>query len=73
MTEPATAKAEMKVGNELNVTPENLKELVAKETKLATATLLKELTSLKSKFNKTPALKGSGARTKSRGASPKES
>ena len=74
LTEPATAEAEMEVGNELSVTPENLKELVAKETKLATAALLKELNSLKSKFNKnTPALKGSGARTQSRGASPKKS
>ena len=33
----------MEVGNEPSVSPENLKQLIAKETKAATSELLKEM------------------------------
>ena len=72
LTEAATAEAEMDVSNEPSVTPENLRELVAKETKLATAALLKQVTKLQSIVNATKNLKGSGARNTPRGALPKK-
>ena len=72
LTEAATAEAEMDVSNEPSVTPENLKELVAKETKLATAALLKQVNKLQSIVNATKNLKGSGARNTPRGALPKK-
>ena len=71
LTEPATAAAELEVSNEQSVTPENLKELIAKETKIATAALLKELNSLRAIVNST-SVKGKGARQTKRGASTKK-
>ena len=73
LTEAATAQVEMEVGNEPSVTPENLKELVAKESKKVNESLQKEITKLKLQVNNLKSSKNEiGARTK-RGALPKKS
>ena len=73
MTEIATAEAEMEVGNEPTVSPENLKQLIAKETKAATSDLLKEIKKLQQQVINFKSPKGNGARTTPRGASTKKS
>ena len=72
LTETATAEVEMAVGNEPSVSPENLKELIIKESKIANAKLLKEIATLKAQVNSLNSVKYKGAR-KSRGASPNKS
>ena len=63
----------MEVGNEPSVTPKNLRELVAKESKKVNESLLKEITKLKLQVNNLKLSKNEiGARPK-RGASPKKS
>ena len=61
LTESATAEVEMAVGNEPSVSPENLKELIAKESKIANANLLKEIASLKSQISRFNSKKDKGA------------
>ena len=73
LTETATAEAEMEVGNEPTVSPENLKQLIAKETKAATSDLLKEIKKLQQQVINFKSPKGNGARTTPRGASTKKS
>ena len=73
LTETATAEAEMEVGNEPSVSPENLKELIAKETKAATSALLNEMKKLQQQVMNLKSPKGNGARTTPRGASTKKS
>ena len=73
LTETATAEAEMDVGNEPSVSPENLKQLIAKETKAATSELLKEMKKLQQQITNFKSPKGHGARNTPRGASSKKS
>ena len=73
LTETATAEAEMEVGNEPSVSHENLKQLIAKETKAATANLLKEMKKLQQQIVTLKSPKGNGARNTPRGASTKKS